>query len=157
MLEEFENESLTKIVPLPLDKVESKSTLDLPTCKPPRTNAKKWRKKLWLEGCSRARGVNDGLVSFCYLLQGTLACSMTHGVKILRCSISIFLMLMCYCDFSSIGTKLFLCKTELNYRVRWRLFASYYQIHRIHTVILITASIFQYGGSYCTIHCTTDV
>ena len=41
VMEEFENELLLKIVRLPIDKIGSKSALDLRTRKSPRTNAKK--------------------------------------------------------------------------------------------------------------------
>ena len=41
VLEEFENGSLPKVVPAVFGKMGFKSTLDLPTCKPPKATAKK--------------------------------------------------------------------------------------------------------------------
>ena len=43
--------TFTKIVRLPFDKMQSKSTIELPTRKPPKTTAKKGRK---LEVCQDA-------------------------------------------------------------------------------------------------------
>ena len=66
VLEEVENERLPKIVPAAFGKMGSKSTLELPTWKPPIATAEKCR-KLPIYQDTQARGVNRGLASFCYL------------------------------------------------------------------------------------------
>ena len=66
MLEEFEGQGLPKIVPAAFGKIEFTSTLDLSTWKPRKASAKK-RRKLSICQVARARGVNRGLASFCYL------------------------------------------------------------------------------------------
>ena len=98
----------------------SKITVDLPTRKPSRPTEKKSRK---LRVCqdARARGVNPGAASFCYLCKVRKPVQCSRLRKILRCCTCIAALIMQIFHFNFLSVE----RIELVYRVQQRSFAYY--------------------------------